>query len=384
MKSEWKTCLLNDLVTFTSGGTPSKKQTEYWNGSIPWISAKTMKKERISTSDRMISQEGLKNGSQLAPEGSVLLLVRGSGLFNSIPICLAEKPVAFNQDIRCINTCSEIENKYIFYWLLSQSGILKNLVGVTAVGTGKLDMHSIKHLEITYPDKQKRQKIIKIADAVSDKINLNTEIKQNLEQQAQIIFKRITADIQKHVPFTSVIQVCGGGTPRTDKKEYWNGEIPFFTPKDAEKPYVITTEKYITSSGLNNCSSRLYPVNTVFLTVRGTVGKVSLAGVPMGMNQSCYAFIGKNGLHQLIVYHHVLELLEILKYKANGVIFDAVTARDFNTETVPVLSEKQMTVFLSAAEPFYNEILNRTLENQRLFALREILLPELMTDRIKI
>ena len=173
MISNWKTCQLGELVTFTSGGTPSKKKAEYWNGSIPWISAKTMKDEHISTSDLMISEEGLKNGSRLAPQGSILFLIRGSGLFNGIPICLVDKPVAFNQDVKCINSISEIENKYVFYWLLSQASTLSAIVGVTTIGAGKFDMDVIKRLEISYPEKEVRNEIIRIADAISDKIRLN-------------------------------------------------------------------------------------------------------------------------------------------------------------------------------------------------------------------
>lgn len=184
MKSNWKTCQLDELVTFTSGGTPSKKKAEYWNGSIPWISAKTMKDEHISTSDLMISEEGLKNGSRLAPQGSILFLIRGSGLFNGIPICLVDKPVAFNQDVKCINSISEIENKYVFYWLLSQASTLSAIVGVTTIGAGKFDMDVIKRLEISYPEKEVRNEIIRIADAIFDKIRLNTAINENLRLSA--------------------------------------------------------------------------------------------------------------------------------------------------------------------------------------------------------
>ena len=63
MKSNWETRPLGELVKFSSGGTPSKKNPEYWNGTIPWISAKTMKDERISTSDLMITEDGLASGS---------------------------------------------------------------------------------------------------------------------------------------------------------------------------------------------------------------------------------------------------------------------------------------------------------------------------------
>ena len=147
---------------------------------------------------------------------------------------------------------------------------------------------------------------------------------------------------------------------------------------------ILTTEKSITPLGLDNCNSRLYPVNTVFLTARGTVGKVSLAGVPMSMNQSCYALVGKDGIHQIIVYHHVLETVKALKHKASGAVFDAIITRDFDTEIVPALSSEQIKSFLEVAEPIYSDILNRTFENQRLAALRDALLSKLMSGEIDV
>lgn len=99
MRRDWTFRPLGELVNFASGGTPSKHKAEYWIGDIPWISAKSLKNERIKTSDLFISEDGLNAGSKLAPCGSILLLTRGSGLFNGIPVGLVEKEVAFNQDI---------------------------------------------------------------------------------------------------------------------------------------------------------------------------------------------------------------------------------------------------------------------------------------------
>lgn len=180
MRSEWAVRPLGELVQFLSGGTPSKKNADYWRGIIPWISAKTLKNEEIITSDLFISEEGLNVGSKMAPCGSILLLTRGSGLFNDIPIGLVEREVAFNQDIKCLNSCSEVENKFIFYWLISQKKYLMAKVGVTGIGAGKFDLDFLQKLEVTIPSRQERNKIIAISDALSDKIKLNRKINDNL------------------------------------------------------------------------------------------------------------------------------------------------------------------------------------------------------------
>lgn len=307
-----------------------------------------------------------------APVGNVAIIRQGQ------QVCLGQRTVLIRPNKECVDP------DFLVYYLLSPKLQHKLLSSANGATVSHLNMSSIRSLEVQVPDIEVQKRIGAILARIDDKIELNTAINENLEQQAQALFKNLIADIHERVPFTSVIQVLGGGTPKTGKQEYWNGEIPFFTPKDVGTSYVLTTEKNITPLGLDNCNSRLYPVNTVFLTARGTVGKVSLAGVPMSMNQSCYALAGKDGLHQIIVYHYVLETVKALKHKASGAVFDAIITRDFDTESVPALSSEQIDSFIAVAEPIYSDILNRTIENQRLAALRDTLLPKLMNGEIDV
>lgn len=180
MKSNWKEERLGSLVRFSSGGTPNKNNPDYWNGTIPWISAKNMKSEVIETSDLSITEEGLIHGSKIAPKGSLLLLVRGSGLFNGIPVCYLENAVAYNQDVKCIESTSELENKYLFYWLKANSGYLRKKIEFTSIGAGKFDTRFLSNLVVRFPDKVTRKKIIDIADNISDRININKKINENL------------------------------------------------------------------------------------------------------------------------------------------------------------------------------------------------------------
>lgn len=303
---------------------------------------------------------------------------------NYAKITESDLPLLLVQRVACIRAKKGISQEYL--WQIIATPVFEKYINAVKTGTTipHISGKQIGEYEIPYVDYETQLRISGILSSIEERVLLNTAINENLEQQAQALFKNLIADVQERVPFTSVIQVLGGGTPKTGKQEYWNGEIPFFTPKDVGAPYVLTTEKNITSLGLNNCNSRLYPVNTVFLTARGTVGKVSLAGVPMSMNQSCYALAGKDGFHQIIVYHYVLETLKALKHKASGAVFDAIITRDFDTESVPALSSEQIDSFIAVAEPIYSDILNRTIENQRLAALRDTLLPKLMNGEIDV
>lgn len=218
---------------------------------------------------------------------------------------------------------------------------------------------------------------------IGKKIKLNKKINDNLEQQTAALFSSLYNRSNTEVRYTDLIQILGGGTPKTGEPTYWNGNIAFFTPKDVGAPYTFITEKTITEEGLSHCNSRLYPVNTVFVTARGTVGKVGLSGVPMAMNQSCYALVGKE-THQLLVYFYTLKAVDRLKHKASGAVFDAITTRDFDSEQIMKLSDDDAKAFLCVAEPMFQEILNNSIENLRLSTLRDFLLPKLMTGEIDV
>ena len=208
-------------------------------------------------------------------------------------------------------------------------------------------------------------------------------VNDNLQQQAAALFSSLYDRTNTEVRFTDLIQILGGGTPKTGENTYWNGNIAFFTPKDVGTPYTLITEKTITEEGLSHCNSRLYPVNTVFVTARGTVGKVGMSGVPMAMNQSCYALVGKE-THQLLVYFYTLKAVDRLKHKASGAVFDAITTRDFESEQIMKLSDDDAKAFLCIAEPMFQKVLNNCIENLRLSTLRDFLLPKLMSGEVNV
>ena len=119
------------------------------------------------------------------------------------------------------------------------------------------------------------------------------------------------------------------------------------------------------------------------MTARGTVGKVSLAGTPMAMNQSCYALASET-VHPLLVYFYVLKAVASLKHKASGAVFDAIVTRDFDGETINVLSDDEAKSVLAIIKPMMEAIHNNSEENIRLAALRDSLLPRLMSGELDV
>ena len=279
---------------------------------------------------------------------------------------------------------SVCDNFYLLYSL--QSLYVQHQISWSE-GTGttvsNLRIPHLEQIQIPYLPLEQQAKISSVLRALEEKIENNRRLNDNLQQQAAALFSSLYDRTNTEVRFTDLIQILGGGTPKTGENTYWNGNIAFFTPKDVGTPYTLSTEKTITEEGLSHCNSRLYPVNTVFVTARGTVGKVGMSGVPMAMNQSCYALVGKE-THQLLVYFYTLKTVDRLKHKASGAVFDAITTRDFESEQIMKLSDDDAKAFLCIAEPMFQKVLNNCIENLRLSTLRDSLLPKLMSGEVDV
>jgi type I restriction enzyme, S subunit len=99
----WTLQKLKHIAVFTGGGTPSRDNLAFWNGSIPWVSPKDMKSEIIVGAEESITEEGLKSSSSsLIPSGTVLLVVRSGILKHTVPVAINETAVALNQDMKAI------------------------------------------------------------------------------------------------------------------------------------------------------------------------------------------------------------------------------------------------------------------------------------------
>ena len=346
------------------------------------------KKNYISTENMLSNKGGITLASSLPSTEYTSKYQAGDILISNIrpyfkKIWKAEYDGGCSNDVLVLRANDDCYIDFLYYALASDSFF--DYATATAKGTKmpRGDKTAIMDFMVSCFDLKIQVYIADILKSFANKISNNKKINDNLERQALDLFSNYQKASDKKICFTDVIQILGGGTPKTKESAYWDGDIPFFTPKDVGCPYTISTEKTITEDGLNHCNSRLYPVNTVFVTARGTVGKVCMPGVPMAMNQSCYALVGKN-LHQLMVYFYTLATVERLKHKASGAVFDAITTRDFSSEYINKLSEQDEKAFLKLAEPMFQMMLSNIFENRELEDLRDALLPKLMSGQIEL
>ncbi|MDR1078654.1 MAG: restriction endonuclease subunit S, partial [Propionibacteriaceae bacterium] len=144
--SDWTATTLNDIAVFSSGGTPSKANADFWNGDIPWISAESLKTIRLCKSDRNVTRAAINHGTKIAPKGSVLVLVRGMSLHQEIRVGWAQRGLAFNQDVKALAARPGVDPSFLFYTLDGCRAELLGLVHAAGHGTGVLATDQLKAL----------------------------------------------------------------------------------------------------------------------------------------------------------------------------------------------------------------------------------------------
>lgn len=135
----------------------------------------------------------------------------------------------------------------------------------------------------------------------------------------------------KETAILEIIDLIGGGTPKTSVADYWNGEIPWLSVKDFnnDNRYVYNTEKHISDLGLNNSSTKLLQRDDIIISARGTVGEIAMIPYPMAFNQSCYGIRAKAGTDKAFLYYLLKYKIADLKRMTHGSVFDTITRDTF-------------------------------------------------------
>lgn len=169
---------------------------------------------------------------------------------------------------------------------------------------------------------------------------------------------------------SEVMELIGGGTPKTGKPEYWNGDIPWISVKDFNNDlrYVYKTEKTITKLGFEKSSTKLLQRGDVIISARGTVGEIATVPFSMAFNQSCYGLRARTGivtsdyLYYLIKYNVL-----VLKKNTHGSVFDTITRNTFDNIEVELPSIEIQEKIASILSDYDEKIeLNNVINNNLL------------------
>ncbi len=319
---------------------------------------------------------------------------------------------------------SKIEGNYLFYALCTsevQHQFHSYANGITRFGLRKADIGLV---EIPLPPLPEQRTIAHILGTLDDKIELNRRMNETLEEMARALFKSwfvdfdpvrakmegrdtgLPSDVADLFPdrlvdselgeipegwevgvLDDAIELLSGGTPRTSVASYWNGDIPWYTAKDAPSLsdiFALDTERSITQAGVENSSTKILPVGTTIITARGTVGSLACLGIPMAMNQTCYGIQGAQGYSDFFTYWTIRKAVDELQSRTHGTIFDTITRQTFKIVDMVLPPVNVTEAFECTVNPIMKRILNNLHESQTLTAQRDALLPKLVSGEVRV
>lgn len=192
---------LSDICQFRSGGTPSKKKAEYWDGNIPWVSGRDMKTAYMYDSQLHISESAISESvTRLAPAGALLVLVRGMGLAHGAQVTELMVPCAFNQDIKAILPKPNVVSSYLLFSLKHKINVSENTLSAAAHGTLKINSEELKNLLIPLPplgvQKETVSKFIDISESTKRLVAVSKlKISALLELKKSLLRKAFTGEL---------------------------------------------------------------------------------------------------------------------------------------------------------------------------------------------
>ncbi|MDQ4421689.1 restriction endonuclease subunit S [Sphingobium sp. DEHP117] len=188
-------------------------------------------------------------------------------------------------------------------------------------------------------------------------------------------------------PLSAHLQIIGGGTPKTNVPEFWDGDIPWFSVVDTppgSDVFVFDTEKSITPEGVAGSSARLIAAGTTIISARGTVGNLAMAAREMTFNQSCYALQSSRGDHACFVYLLAAHAVEQLRAMAHGSVFSTITRQTFDAMSFPTAPSTVLSAVESLLRTLFDRVKAAVDENRTLAETRDYLLPRLMSGEVRV
>ena len=315
------------------------------------------------------------------------------------------------------------DNNFAYYltkWEEVRNYAVGQMTGTS--GRQRVPVDSLGHLTVPLPPLPEQRAIAHILGTLDDKIELNRRMNETLESMARAIFQDWFVDFgptrakmegrEPYLPpevwalfpdwlvdselglipegwvigvLDDIIKLLSGGTPKTSVSDYWDGDIPWYTAKDApalSDIFVLGTERAITQAGVDNSSTKVLPVGTTIITARGTVGRLACLGIPMAMNQTCYGIRGASGFPDYFTYWNVRNTVSDLQARTHGTIFDTITRETFKIAEMTIAPKEVAQAFESVVCPLMERILGNLNEARCLKSQRDALLPRLVSGEV--
>lgn len=289
MRNGWPTKTLGEVCHFRGGGTPSKAIERYWQGDIPWVSPKDMKFDVVSDSIDHISHEAIENGAtSMIPRNAVLIVVRSGILARTVPIAIAGRDLAINQDLKALCPTSQIDTRFLSHVLHSRMDELLSTVtrGATVY---RLATEQIRSLSFALPPLPEQHRIVRILDEAFEGIAIAKANAEKNLQNARAIFESHLQAVftqrgegweEKKLGDTAIVQIIDGdrGSNYPSKEEFSDDGFCLFLNTKNVRPdgFNFNATQFISEAKDKVLRKGKLQRQDVVLTTRGTIGNVAI------------------------------------------------------------------------------------------------------------
>ena len=377
-----------DAIIDYRGKTPEKSDT-----GIPTLSAKSVKNNHINYAEcYYISEAEYKRFMVRGfPQKGDILLTTEAPM--GMVAKLDRADVAIAQRLLTLRGKEGVlDNDYLLYLLQSPygEGLLKEReTGTTVTGIKQAEF---RRIIVKLPDITIQKKIGSILSAIDQKITCNTKINDNLQQQAYAYFLRLfveNADPSWRVgTIADLGTVVGGGTPSKAKPEYYTEDgIAWITPKDLsvdKSKFIAHGENDISELGFQNSSTTMMPAGTVLFSSRAPIGYIAIASNEVTTNQGFKSVVPHPEIGTPFIYYFLIHNLPLVESKASGSTFKEVSASVMKSVEAVIPDGDSIVKFNDFCRPVFEMQEKLEQENRKLAAMRDSLLPRLMSGEIDV
>ena len=276
-----------------------------------------------------IDRKFVKNKNQYLEEGDLLVSSANSwnlvGKASWIPLLNYES--SFGGFVTVLRGNKKlIDRRYLYYWFVSDriQSLLRSFSNKTT-NISNLSLSRAKQLTIPLPPLAEQQRIAALLDT-ADRILKQRELAiAKLDQLAQSLFFQIDETASKHYKLNDISEIVSGATPKSEIKDYWNGDVHWATPAELGKLndiFINQTVRRITNEGLASCAATLLPINSILFSSRAPIGHIAINTVPMATNQGFKSFIvDKQLIEPLYLYYWLSQNKLLLQSMGVGATF---------------------------------------------------------------
>ena len=393
MTSDWKELTLGEiteLVIDYRGKTPKKLGGDWSESGYRALSAKNIKTGRIVQPDtiRYIDEEMYRKWMKdEVHRGDIL--ITSEAPYGQVFFWDSDEKIVLSQRLFCVRIKPEYDARFIYYYMTTpefQGELDGRATGTTVVG---LRQPELMKCVIRCPEIQEQKTIAAILSSIDEKIIANEKINDNLYEMVNAYYTSLFKDVKCEMTTIGnyAERIYSGGTPTTSNATYWDGAFGWFSSGETRNRFVISTEKTITQAGIDNSSTKLAAKHDIVMASAGqgfTRGQTSMLLIDTYVNQSVIVIHANRNVLPYLFWNLANRYEELRAISDSSSIRGSLTTKMISAFDIPLANEDSLQAFADFSWSVIPQIENNLLENERLAALRDTLLPKLMSGELDV